>query len=86
MGWLRNLWERLRGGKPAPVEQEDRPPTPAVEPESKPPAPKPLAPDEEAQERESQERESQELRGDVRARDHEKFEGGEKPPPEYEEN
>ena len=69
------------GGKPAPVEQEEGPPTPAVEPESEPPAPKPLAPDEEAQERESQE-----LRGEVRARDHEKFEGGEKPPPEYEEN
>jgi hypothetical protein len=77
MGWLRNLWERLIGGKPAPVEQEDRPPTPPVEPERKPPAPKPLAPDGEAQERESQE-----LRGEVRARDHEKFEGGEKPPPE----
>jgi hypothetical protein len=81
MGWLRNLWERLRGGKPAPVKQEDGPPTSAVEPESKPLAPKPLAPDEEAQERESQE-----LRGEVRARDHEKVEGGEKPPPEYEEN
>ena len=76
MGWLRNLWERLRGGEPAPVEQEDGPPTPAVEPERKP-----LAPDEEAQERDSQE-----LRAEVRARDHEKFEGGEKPPPEYEEN
>ena len=81
MSWLRNLWERLTGSKPAPVEQEDGPPTPAVEPESKPPAPKPLAADEEAQERGSQE-----LRAEVRARDYEKFEGGEKPPPEYEEN
>jgi hypothetical protein len=78
MSWIRDLWEKLRG-------QENGPPSPeepaAVEPESKPPAPKPLAPDEEAQERESQE-----LRAEVRARDHEKFEGGEKPPPEYEEN
>jgi hypothetical protein len=78
MGSLRDLWEKLRG-------QESGPPSPeepaAVEPESKPPAPKPLAPDEEAQERESQE-----LRAEVRARDHEKVEGEEKPPLEYEEN
>ena len=78
MSWLRDLWEKLRG-------QESGPPSPeepaAVEPESKPPAPKPLAPDQEAQERDSQE-----LRAEVRARDQEKFEGGQKPPPEYEEN